>query len=812
MLHNYYYVYSPQITPIKSTKNMWSKIASFVLKFKLPLIIITLFISIFAGYFALKVPLSYDFTKAVPESHPAYITYNAFKSKFGNDGNVLAIGIQTDSFFNLNVFNSYRKLHADLKKLNAVEAVISIPTTLGMDLFRELDFYPDSPAVKAYPFFADTIKTQAGLDSARKLFEAEGLYKGLLYNPTTKCYNIAIRINKDTLVSNARANIIANIETLGNAFGAKHNIAMHYSGLPLIRTKVATLIQGEMRTLLLVSLALSVIMLLLFFRSLSNTILSLVIVLSGVTCSLGLMYALGYKITILTALLPPLIIIIGIPNCIYFINKYHTAWLQTSNKNAALHKTIASMGIVTLMCNVTAAIGFAVFALTDSALLKEFGIVSGIAIMLVFLLSFILVPTVLAYLPTPKKWQLSYLNNKLLTKLIHTITYLVNTKPNTIIVASLLITIAAGIGLKNLKQRAFIVDELPKNNIILKDLKYFETHFKGVMPLEIIIESKNKKNSLKNPAKALPLLQKIDSLSTFLAAKSYMGKPLSIVEGMKFMMQAYNFGADSSYILPQEGSADLALIEPYLSYRKPIDSTKPKDENQGIEKIMASLVDSSKQFLRISVSMKDIGTQALPLVIDTIQNKLNLLFADTANYKTTITGSSVTFNEGSRFIISGLKESILWAFGLIAFCMLLLFKNFKILVCSLIPNILPLIITAGVMGYAGVNLKPSTVLVFSVVLGIAIDITIRFLVNYKQQLPHFNNNISSTVNATIKQTGISIIYTAIVLVAGFGVFISSGFGGTFNLGWLTALTLVVATITNLLLLPVLLNKFFKNKG
>jgi uncharacterized protein len=787
---------------------MWNKLAYFILKFRLPLLIFTLGLAVLAGYYGSKVKLSYEFSKAIPEDHPAYVTYKKFTDKFGNDGNMMVIAIQTNKLYELPVFNDYRKLHNDLKKITAIDGVVSIPTVVGLDLFRELDFYPDSPAVKTYPIFADTIQTQAGLDSARKVFENEGVYKGLLYNKEAQVYSMALRINKAVLMSKAREGVMNEIETIANTFGKKHGIEMRYTGLPYIRTSTAVLLQKEMRWLFLFSFGLSTLMLLLFFRSISTTILSLLVVLAGVACSLFAMYVFGYQITILTVLLPPLIIVIGIPNCIYFINKYHTAWLQTNNKQQALHKMISSMGIVTLMCNITAAIGFAVFGFTKSALLKEFGIVSGIGILVIFFLSFILLPTILSYLPVPKKRELAYLNNKPIEKLLVWINNIVLRKPKLIVTIHIVITVLAAVGLLRLKQKAFIVDDLPKTHKITSDLRFYETHFKGIMPLEIVIESKNKKNSLKNPNKALPLLQKMDSLSNYLAAKPYVGKPLSVIEGVKYVMQAYGFGDTAMYNIPQSG-ADAVNVSPYFSFKKPANDSAKTDKNQGVNKLLASLVDSSLQTLRISVGLKDIGTEKLPFVMDTIEKQINAVFNDTANYKVTTTGSSITFNEGSRFIIAGLQESILWAFGLIAICMLLLFKSWRILICSLIPNVLPLIITAGVMGFAGVPLKPSTVLVFSVVLGIAIDITIRFLVNYKQQLPVHNNNVAETVHTTINETGISIIYTALVLVIGFGVFATSTFGGTFNLGWLTALTLIIATITNLLLLPVLLKKIMK---
>ena len=201
--------------------------------------------------------------------------------------------------------------------------------------------------------------------------------------------------------------------------------------------------------------------------------------------------------------------------------------------------------------------------------------------------------------------------------------------------------------------------------------------------------------------------------------------------------------------------------------------------------------------------MADVGTRRFPLILDGIQARVKSLF-DSSKYDVQYTGASITFLEGSRFIINGLKESILWAFLLIALCMLYLFKSIRMLFCSLIPNVIPLIVTAGIMGWAGIPLKPSTVLVFSVALGIAIDVTIRFLVNYKQELVINNYNVADTVTETIKHTGLSILYTSMVLIAGFIIFCFSEFGGTQALGWLTSVTLLVATLTNLLLLPVLL--------
>jgi len=459
---------------------------------------------------------------------------------------------------------------------------------------------------------------------------------------------------------------------------------------------------------------------------------------------------------------------------------------------------ISRMGVVTLFCNITAAIGFAVFALTKSAILKEFGVIAGINIFLLFIISLIVIPSILSLIPAPTPKHMRYLENRWLLALLDKIEMwsLEHQKP--IYAITIIVVGFAVAGIFRLRSEGFIVDDLPKSDVLYKDLKFFESHFKGVMPLEVIIDTKRKNGLRNNP---LATFEKIDSFSSYLSSQPVMGKPLSVVEGLKFAMQGYYDGDSNNYRLPN--AFDISFVAPYLSQR----SDSPQKKNN-FSKLLASFMDSNRQEARISVSMADVGSKRLPEILSAAETKSKQLF-DTAHYNVLFTGTSITFLEGSSFIIHGLMESILWAFLFITLCMLYLFKSVKILIASLIPNIIPLIITAGIMGWAGVALKPSTVLIFSIALGIAIDITIRFLVNYKQELKTQSAAPQHVVIATIHKTGISILYTSMVLIAGFVIFCFSGFGGTRALGWLTSLTLIMATITNLVFLPALLLSLVK---
>ncbi|MEO6489031.1 MAG: MMPL family transporter [Ferruginibacter sp.] len=778
---------------------MWQHLGKLVIKNRVVLLILLFLGTAIMGYFATKVKLNYEFSKAIPINNPRYQEYLAFKKIFGDDGNLLVVGIQTNDLFTLKNFQAYQQLQKKLRQVKFVEDIVSVPAAVALQ--------PDSNGkLSAVKIFPEMIGSQSTLDSVSKVFFNLPFYRALLYNKETHAFLMGVRINRDVLNSPGRTKIVADITAATSEFETVTGTEVYLSGLPLIRTLVADRIQKEMKLFLFGSLALSVLILLLFFRSGSTTLISLAVVVTGVIWTLGLTYLCGYNITLLTALIPSLVVVIGIPNCIYFINKYHTSYLQNvypteeERKTNALVNMVSKMGIVTLFCNLTAAIGFAVFALTKSAILKEFGVVAGVSIMVIFVVSFILLPSVLSFLPSPKQGQLKYLKNKWITAFLGKVETWAFQYKGIVLATTAAVLLFAIAGMTRLRSEGHIVDDLPKNDKIFTDLKFFEKNFKGVMPLEIVVDTKSPKGILKPTVDIRKIAGFQDSV---LALQPNVGKPLSVVDGIKFSYQALSEGVgDSTYTLPGFGNPlqDLHKTLRNLQFKKQSHSLDTKDS--AMLKLVGSFVDTSEQYLRISMSMADVGTERLPVILDTIQKNVARIFD--SSYKVTLTGTSITFLEGSRFIINGLKESILWAFLLIALCMLYLFRSVRILVCSLIPNVIPLIVTAGIMGWVGVPLKPSTVLIFSVALGIAVDITIRFLVNYKQDLAALNNNVPAAVKSTIHQTGLSIVYTSLVLTAGFIIFCASNFGGTFALGWLTSVTLFVATLTNLVLLPVLL--------
>lgn len=759
---------------------MWHKVAAFIIKFRVALLVILLAATAFMGYMASKVQLSYQYADAIPRDNPKYLEYQEFRQKFGEDGNSMVIGVLKKDFFNKDFFPKYAAFVAELEKAEAVDNILSIPGAINI--------VKDTTTGKLKTVKVADITGIENTDSFKKAFLNLPFYKNLLYNAETGAYMMVLSINKEVINSKKRQVVIRNIVAITEQFAKDNDTEIHYSGLPYIRASVMTMIKDEMRLFLILSFALTAVILMIFFRSVMAVLTSMIMVGIGVVWSLGTIALLGYEITLLTGLIPSLIVVIGIPNCIYFLNKYHTEYQNHPNKTKALLRMVDRMGIVTLFTNMTTAIGFGVFAFTESNLLRTFGIVASINIITLFIISIIFIPALYSFLAPPKGRHTHYLQNKWVNKLLSFFTNWVFSHRPWIYTLSAIVIAFSIFGMYQLKTQGYIVDDLPEDEKVYTDLKFFEKNFTGVMPLEIVIDTRRK-----NAATSLTVMQKIDELNQYLHNFPEMGRALSYVEGVKFARQAYYNGDSTSYGVPN--MFDAAFIQPYLR--------GSNDKNTMFGKLVSSFVDSTRQAARLSINIADVGTNRLPVLLDSLRPKALELF-DSSRYDVTFTGTSVVFLEGSRFIINSLRDSIMLAFIMIFGCMIFLFRSWRILLISIIINIIPLLITAGIMGWSGIVLKPSTVLVFSIALGITVDVTIRFLVNFRQELEKNNDDVAATVQKTIHDTGLSIIYTSLILIVGFGVFILSRFEGTKSLGLLTSITLFIAMITNLILQPALL--------
>jgi predicted RND superfamily exporter protein len=636
------------------------------------------------------------------------------------------------------------------------------------------------------PLISKIPTSQIEIDSIKTTFLNMSFYDGLVYNKKNGAVLMAITFNKSSLNSKRRLDIVKEIKVLTESFSQKHNIDVHYSGMPYIRSQMMEKISHEMTLFLILAVIITGLILWMFFRSGMNVFFSLVIVAVGVIWSVGLLELFSYKITVLTGLIAPLIMVIGIPNCVFLINKYQSEYLLHKNKIKALARMIETIGVTLFLANVTTAIGFGVLYFTNSAMLVEFGVVAGISVLTTYIITLILIPVILFLLPTPKTKQTKHLEGKRINALLSKINEWVQFKRPVIYTVTTIITIISVFGLLRVNVEGYVVDDLPKNDPIYTDLHFFETSFNGVLPFEVSIDTKKENGLFTENAKTL---YKIKALEAIFSNYPEFSKPLSIVGAIKFSYQAYKGGNPKYYKFPSV--TDLKKLSDYSGS---LDNQNGK---------MKSFIDSSKSITRVSFQMSDVGSERIKQLVSEIKPKVDSLF-DPKDYKVSLTGHSLVFLKSNDYLLDNLFESLLIEVLLIALVGMILFRSVSIIVLSKIPCLIPLVITAGIMGFLGIRFKPSTILIFSIAFGISSDGTVYLLTKYRQELLKTNGNATLAISNAIKDTGLSMIYTSVILFFGFSIFSVSSFGGTAALGILISLTLLISLFTNLILLPAIL--------
>ncbi len=765
---------------------MWNKLAHIIIKYRLSLVILLVVITVFMAYLGRGVEMSYTLSNTVPSDDPDKVYYEQFRELFGEDGNVVAIGSKDSSLYRLDNFKAYRDLSETISHLEGVNELISLP------LLHRLKKDTANARFDLEKIFSSFPAQQKGLDSLLQVAKEQKFYSGQLINPDNGALLMLISIKKDVLNTKRRLALTEEMQEAGQAFSKDTGIELHYAGLPFVRSVIAGKVAKEMKLFLLLSVMVTGLILLIFFRAWNAVVFPMIIIAIVVIWVLGTLSLFGYKITLLTGLIPPVIVVIGIPNSIYLLNKYHQEYEKHGNKMKAISTVIRKIGLVTLITNFTTAIGFLVLLSTDIVILKEFGTVAGINILATFVVSIILIPSVFSWLPAPTGKQLKHLRFRPLDKALNVLDALVHRRRTYIYISTAAIVALSIVGMYKIDTVSYMVDDIPEKSQVKKDLLFFERNFSGIMPLEIVVDTGKRRGvtQIKN-------LKKVEAFETFLESHRDISKPVSVVSFVKASKQAFYNNNPERYQLPTK--RERGYILRYL---------KNQSDDTGL---LTSFIDSTSQKMRISLKVADIGSNKMDsLLYQVIAPEIDSLFGGT-DINVHVTGSTPLFIRGNDFLIENLRLSLLLAFGIIAIIMAILFANVRMIILSLIPNLIPLLITAGLMGYFHIPLKPSTALIFSIAFGISVDDSIHFLAKYRQELFANNFFVSVAVSKSIRETGASMIYTSIVLFAGFVIFAGSGFGGTVALGILTSTTLLIAMFTNLIVLPALLLTFDDGK-
>ena len=765
--------------------NTWNTISRIILKKRILLLSFILITTLFWLFKAQNLKFTFKEANLLPDYHQENIIYNEFTSHFGDEGNSIVIGIK-DS-----ILSSKEKLFAWNNLTKKLSSFSEIEYSISLNDLKILKKNEDSIRFDFITLINDDSFEKIDLDSIKNKLKNElPFYKNLVYNDENETFRSILIMQNNIINTNSRKNfILQKFIPIVKRFEKSNNIDVKISGMPYVRTLNAENILNEMKFFVFIAILVTALIFFLFFKSIKATVISILVVLIGVIWALGTIGLLQYEITVLTALIPPLIIVIGIPNCIYLINKYQQEILNHGNQIKSLERVIVKIGKATLITNLTTASGFATFILTNSKLLKEFGVIASLNVMGIFIISLIIIPIYFSYFSIPQKKHLNHLESKSINSLLNWMENKIKYNKKIIYSVSFTLLVICSYGISQIKISGNLLEDMPNKKNFFKDIVFFNDYFNGIVPLEILINT-GKKNGVKN----LTSLKKIEKLKSVINTIPELSRPISIVDVVKYSKQTFYNGNPNFFKIPSRQENN--FISQYVKNSK------------SDSKILNSYSDKSSQYARVTTYMKDISTERMYEIEKILKQSINEIFPN-KRYSVKLTGKSILFLKGTEFLVKNLIFSLCIAIFLIAIFMAFMFKSVKMIVISLIPNLLPLVFTAGAMGFLGITLRPSTILVFTIAFGISVDDTIHFLAKYRQELWDNKFDVTKSVFKSLKETGVSMYYTSIVLFFGFSVFLTSDFGGTIALGGLVSLTLLLAMLTNLLLLPSLLISFKK---
>ncbi|AUC19103.1 efflux RND transporter permease subunit, partial [Polaribacter reichenbachii] len=765
--------------------NFWTIVAGIILRNRY---LVLLGIAIITGLLATQMKnIRFSHTEAnlLPENHEANLEYNKFLEIFGEEGNLVILGIKDSTVFTPQKFNNWNRLVDQFDELEEIDFTLSIADVQELKADRNKRKFVLEPLYEDEPESSEEV-----LEIKKQLFEKLPFYDNLLFNKETGTLQTAIYINKKIINTPKRRNFIFDsLIPIVEKFEKENNVDVRISGMPYIRTLNAQNIQDEILLFVLGALVITAIIFFFFFRSFRATFITLLVVLIGVIWAFGFIGWFNYEITVLSALIPPLIIVIGVPNAVFLINKYQQEIKKHGNQAKSLQRVISKIGNATLMTNITTASGFATFVFVKSNLLREFGILASVNIISIFILALLIIPIIYSFMPHPKKKHLNHLERRWIENVVNWMEKMVREQRIAVYFTTVIFIVLSIIGVYKIRVSGSLIEDMPKSMGFYKDIKFFENEFGGIMPLEILIDTKKEKGVMK-----LSTLKKMDKINETIEAFPELSKPISVVNLVKYSKQAYYKGNPKYYQLPTRQE------ESYIfSY------TKNTNSDAGL---LNNFVDSTGRYARITTYMKDIGTDKMDVIQERLKAVVDKEFSSD-KYEVSFTGKALVFIKGTNYLITNLVLSLSLAIFLIAIFMAWMFRSPQMILISLLPNILPLLITAGLMGFFDIPIKPSTILVFSIAFGISVDDTIHFLAKYRQELIANKWRIKPSVYAALRETGVSMFYTSIVLFFGFLTFTLSSFGGTIALGGLVSVTLLLAMVSNLLLLPSLLLTFEK---
>jgi predicted RND superfamily exporter protein len=761
---------------------MWEKLARFLRRNRRAVLIFWVLYVLVMGYMGRNVEVSYHFARMLPETDSVYTEFVALNEQFEQgSGGVVFLAAHDRAMFTPYILNSW------IEMAKNIEATPDVVNVLSWHNAVELTLGPDSTdRFVADPICDGRINTRDEAQQLKATLNELPVYHGLMNSHDGNTQLMAVQITDTANYSKLFFPMIDRITNEAKKFERRTGIDVQISGVPYLRMINARSIKSEINLFLGLTGIVTLLIMFAMMRSTRAALIALAVVGVGVVGSFGVLGGLGYKLTLFSALIPPLLIVIAVPNCIFFINKYHQEFALHKDVDQAVAFTVKKIGGVALLTNLTTALGFSTFILTSSDALVHFGIAATINIIMVFVLSISILPVLYSWLPAPRPQHYKHLDQKWLSNGVLWLERVAQYHRRWVYLGSVLLAVLGGLGMMRMQTTGNITTDIDPSDPLVTQMKFFEQELGGVIPLEVIVNTRES-----GGINSSSVLRQVEEFQRSLDTLPNMSRSISVVDFLKFSRQAFYGGMPEFYELPSAAE------------RRQIAALLPSGAASANQALTSGLIDKDNQRLRVTVQVQDLPRPEMIEVVKAIQHNADAVF-DREQVDVSFSGAGLIFLRSTEFLIDNLMMSLVLAVVVISILMAGLFRSWRMMVVAILPNLLPLIMTAGIMGWFGIPVKPSTVLIFSIAFGISVDDTLHLLSRYRQELHINGGRIADAALKAIHETGVSMFYTSVVLFAGFMIFLASNFGGTQALGLLVSLTLGFAMFSNLILLPSLL--------
>ena len=733
-------------------------------------------ISGFFAYQATKIEFDYDFEAFFSKTDPETEFFDEHRKRFETDNDFVFIALRReDGIFNKDFLVRTRDFVDELKKDSLVEDVQCIT---HMDEYIKTPF---SAAVFDSPYIHIDNPKKYKSDSSRIYSHPE------IANTFLDKSGKALMVNVKHLeyLSKEKCDLLKkSIDGLLDKYKFKD---YKYAGRTVGMGYYVDKMVYETGLFIALSFGLVIIFLILAFRSVWGLWLPLTIVGVSMLWIVGFMGAVGEPINLILTVLPSIIFVVAMSDVMHLVSKFLEELRNGKSKEDAVRVAYKEVGKATLLTSLTTAVGFLTLLFVDMGPVQSFGIFTSIGVMLAFILAYTLLPAMLVLVKAPKV-SLKKNTETIWYKILHPSFLWMLRKRKTLAIS---FTILLGISLYGstlVIADYYLLEDLKKDNPLRQDYHYFDQEFMGLRPFELAIEVKGEDSKITD----YEVLSEINKVEEYLLDDYGLKQTFSIVSVLKLANRTEHSGQIKYYTFPEKEE-----VENYLKRMKKFDKTGQFDV----------IVDSTKRYGRIASSHGDIGMLTVQKLNADLQKFIDAeINTDLVSFKLTGTAHLLDRN------MSNLSRSLFWGLGLaiviVSLLMGFLFRSVKMVIIAMIPNLLPLVMLGAILGFAGVELKVSTALVFTISFGIAVDDTIHFMSKLKLEL-NKGRSMMMAIRRTFLSTGRAIVLTSLILTAGFLMLMFSDFLGTFYIGLLISCTLIFALISDLFFLPVLLIFFYK---